>query len=48
MRPILEAVVKGFLASSGLELTVTVVLLASYMWFTARMPLALRTIGVTR
>jgi hypothetical protein len=39
MRPILEALAKSVLASSGLDLAVTVLLLGLYMWFTARMPL---------
>jgi hypothetical protein len=38
MRPILEAIARSFLASSGLELAVTVSLLALYMWFAARTP----------
>jgi hypothetical protein len=41
MRLILEAVVKGVLASSGLELAVSVALLALYMWLTAVQPRAL-------
>jgi hypothetical protein len=40
MRPVLEAVAKSFLVSSGMDLAVSVALLALYMWFTTRAPLA--------
>jgi len=42
MRPILEAIARSFLASSGLELAVMVSLLGLYMWFEAFRPVRIR------
>jgi hypothetical protein len=46
MRPVLEAIVKSALALSGMELAVSVALLAMYMWFTARTPLMLKAVPI--
>ena len=46
MRLIVEALAKSFLASSGLELAVTVALLGLYMWLSACTPPVLRAIPI--